>query len=154
MGKDHIFVKVDIATIKKALHNKIGSFDTPATHILINAIVENLAETEVGLQQLYMALSGIEATSRFRVGDTVLIPWGLLPTWRLDFDKTQEAGLIVKECLVAEVTEINLRRSNPLTVVYKAVKKNEAEPVEETYVLSETDNIILANEDLPDADTL
>lgn len=154
MGKDHIFVKVDIATIKKALHNKIGSFDTPATHILINAIVENLAETEVGLQQLYMALNGIEATSRFRVGDTVLVPWGLLPNWRLDFDKTKEAGLIVKDCVVAEVDEINLRRSTSLTVVYKAVKKNEAEPVEDSYMLSETDNIILANEEMPDADTL
>lgn len=152
MKKDHIMVKVAIDTIKKMLFDRLeGSMHT--RRIIADAVVENLVETEVGLEQIYMAMQGIEIQIPFAVGDRALVPFDSLATWRLDLDKTQEAGLLVKGCVVAEITEINPRKAQPIYVKYKAVKKNGTEPEEDTWILKASD-VTIANEELPDEEEL
>lgn len=145
-------VKVVISTLKKMLFDRLeGSHHS--RRILVDAIIDNLGETEVGLEQLYMAMQGIEVEIPFSVGDRVLIPFDSLATWRLDLDKTKEAGLLVKGCVVAEINEINPRKAQPIYVKYKAVKKNGTEPEEDTWILKASD-VTIANEELPDEEEL
>lgn len=113
--------------------------------------MDNLATTEVGLEQLFMAFSGIEWEPKYKVGDKIFIPDSHVYSWRYDEDKMREAGIIIDSRVKAVITEIHPNKKGQYTVEYQGItkegdSKQEAVHVEERYVHLEEE---WPGEDLP-----
>ena len=69
--KTHIDVKVSVESIRDSLRKRIVSENSA---LITNVIIGNLEKSEVGLEQLYKALSGVQDKMQFKVGDRVVAP--------------------------------------------------------------------------------
>ena len=56
----------------------------PHSDIMARVIVENLAKSQVGIDQLLKSFLGIEPKALFNVGDKVWVNVKHLPTWRMN----------------------------------------------------------------------
>jgi hypothetical protein len=117
--KTEISISVTVNEIRAGLQKLIGS---EHSQVITEAIIENLAETEVGLIQLYRAMSGIKDSVPFRVMDEVWVNFDSLPTWRMDRDKMGASpGLIFKDRLRCTIGDINLQKADSIYVKYRII---------------------------------
>jgi hypothetical protein len=87
--------------------------------LISKIIIANLSQTEVGLQQLYLAFSGIECKLKFNFLDNVTFPLEFLYSWKADKPKTAAAGFVYQERVKGRITDINPQREYPYFVSYK-----------------------------------
>lgn len=118
----HIEVKVTVESIRDSLRKKIVSENSK---LITDVIIDNLSITEVGLKQLFRALSGIEDKIPYKVGDFVMVKIDPLYSWKFDKVKTREAGLIVQERLRAQIISIKPYHDASLEIQYDVLDSNE-----------------------------
>jgi hypothetical protein len=109
--------------IKDILKRNISSCNK---ELISNVIIDNLSTTEVGLEQLYLALLGIEKTSEFAVDDNVLCDFVFLSTWRFDRTLFKENVDIIKGQVKCVVVEIDMTKESSVCVSYQAYKDSSA----------------------------
>ena len=113
-------------------------------HIIVDAIVGNLMQTQQGCAHVYKAFMGIEAIPKFKFGDTVWIEETGLPSWRMDINKMKAEGKFFQGKLAGTINKVDIYASDAYTVDFNilntaGVKAVDTYPMRETY-LSERDN--------------
>jgi len=103
--------------------------------LVASVLIDNLSETEVGLEQLYKAISGMGPLAKFKIFDKVLVDMGHLPSWRLDKEKTN--ALLFKGKMKAEITEVNLQRKSVYMLRYSYIDSSGSEAISETWPVEE-----------------
>ena len=146
MRKEHINVIVKVDDIERAL---ISMIDHRYKKEISAVIMNNLTGTELGVEQLYASFSGIVPRTDYKVGDKVLVDIKHLPSWRIDFDKTKEAGFVYQGKIKGVVESIDLSKTANIRVNYKFVDKSDGKIKTEGWPCNEAD-IILANEEQVD----
>jgi hypothetical protein len=131
----HIDVKVTVESIRDSLRKRIVSENSK---LLTDVIIGNLNTSEVGMTQLFKALSGIEDTIPYKVGDFLMVKISPLYGWKFDKEKTKEAGLIIQDRIRAQLVCINRYKETPLEVIY-AVKDSEGDDINVTSPVRITD---------------
>lgn len=133
--KDKIVIEVPLDTIKKAFGKVINSENAP---IIVDAIVKHLQETDLGLEDLYFSLMGVERTFKYKVLDKVWVNIEHLPSWRIDKVKSEAAGLILREKFIkCTVVEIQPLVRSCYRVEFEAIPTGKDEPKLEEYMLAE-----------------
>jgi hypothetical protein len=116
--KTHIDVKVSVECIKDSLRKKIVSEHSA---LIANVIIGNLAVTEVGLEQLYKAMSGVYEAPKYKIGDLVRVKMDDLYSWNFDKQKTEELGTMIQGRILCQIREIDLTKLKPYNVGFTAV---------------------------------
>lgn len=117
--KSHIDVKVSVESIRDSLRKLIVSVHS---NLITDVIIGNLDKTDVGFDQLYKALSGVQELPKFKVGDHVMIKVTSLYTWQFDQAKTEDAGLTLQGRIKCLIIDIDPYKKDPYEVSYKAIK--------------------------------
>lgn len=144
-GKTHINVKISVSEIRAGLKKLIRS---EHSELISEMIVSNLAETEEGLSQLYLAMSGVRVQFRFKVFDEVWVKFSSLATWRMDKEKMQAADLMFKGMVKGTIVEMNPHKTLPYKVKYTYRGKDDVEGtddywLDESNLVRRTDNELL-----------
>lgn len=129
----HIKIEVKIDDIRAGLQKIIRS---DHSSLIAETIVTHLLNTEEGLKQIYLAMSGVKVCPQFKVLDKVLVKLDALATWRIDKEKTQEKGLTFKGYMKAVISEVNMTLSLPYCVSYIYIASSGQEE-KDTYWLDE-----------------
>ena len=124
----------------------------PNKDVIADVVINHLAEKEIGLQQLYKALSGIKPTSKHKVLDDVLINITSLYSYKMNKDKTEVSKLMFKGYLPGKVTTINLYKESPILVQFTCIGDDDKEVVveswvEERHLLPRSSDIIESDKD-------
>ena len=78
--KTHISVDIAVEDIRAALKKLICS---DHSQLIGDVIIDNLLETDVGVKQLYLAMSGVREILKFKALDEVYIKYDYLYTSRI-----------------------------------------------------------------------
>ena len=97
--------------------------------------------------QLYKVLTGISLKPTVKVGETFWVKNHILSSWKFDKPKMRERKILVEDCVLCEVVEINQYNDAPLKVRYSYV--NDADEVKEETSNVKESALTLKNEDLP-----
>ena len=124
----HIDVKVTVESIRDSLRKRIVSENSK---LITDVIIGNLSITEVGLRQLFKALSGVEESVPYKVGDFVMVRIDPLYGWKFDKDKTKEAGLIIQGRVRAQIMAIKQYQDAAIELKYNVLDSNGG-PIEVT----------------------
>lgn len=116
--KESITINVNVEDIQAGLRKLLRSEFAP---LISQIIIDNLATTEVGLDQLYLAFSGIQKKIKFNVLDEVYVKKMKCATWKMDVDAMEKADIIFKGAVRAEITEIDPCRKDPIAIKYKII---------------------------------
>ena len=114
-NKDYIQVKIHKEQIRTQLKKMLSS---EHSDLISQVIIDNLSVTEVGLSQLYKSFSGLKDEFKFKVGQKVLVNQSSLHTWRIDYEKMTEAGMIKQGQITCMITKLIKTQENPYTVKY------------------------------------
>jgi len=127
----------------------------PNKDVIADIVVNHLAEREIGLHQLYKALSGIKPVSKYKVLDEVLINIRAVYNYKMNKDKTEVSKLMFKGYLPGKVTTIDLYREDAILVQFKCIGDDDQEVVVESWMAEksllskESDMIEPDKDDLP-----
>lgn len=88
--------------------------------LIVDTIIGHLAQHEPGLEQLFLALNGMQKKLTFKPLDEVFIHIDKLTgSWRIDKNKTRASGMTNKDYITATVIEINPYSSHRVKITYK-----------------------------------
>lgn len=133
--KDHILVKVPVNGIRESLVKIISS---EHARLITNVIIEQLNHTEIGLDKLYMALSGVPFTYRFNILDEVWVNIDHLPGWRMNKDAMVKANLLKNNAYIkCTINKISPHRKHCYNVQFNILKPGETEVSLEEYDITE-----------------
>ena len=104
---------------------------SPNSNLIIEVILENLAETAVGLEQLYKAFSGIKTIIPFMIDDEVWVPFKELAYWNSDETAMLDQKMIIKGYVKCRIRTVMPRQHNSLNVSYTHI--TESTKLEEIY---------------------
>ena len=152
--KEHINIRVSLEELRAGLQKMIRS---EHSSLISKVIIDNLSVTEVGLQQLYRAMSGVSEKFKYKTLDEVSVKYDALSTWRMDKEKMKEANLIFQDHVNGTVTEVDPQRSQPYHINYECIDSKGARSKEDSWVseeyikpfLSSSDILVKDQEDLP-----
>lgn len=131
--KERITIEVSVDSIRQALKKVIKSEYAP---IIVDAIVKHLEESEIGLEDLYHSLMGVERTFAFKPLDEVWVSIEHLPSWRMDKVKTIAAGLVFKDSFMkCKVVEINALSRTCYRLEFECIPTGKDEKRTEDYWL-------------------
>lgn len=116
--KESITINVNVEDIQAGLRKLLRSEFAP---LIAEIIIDNLATTEVGLDQLYLAFSGVKKQIKFNVLDQVYVKKSKCATWKMDEDAMKKADMIFKGAVRAEITEINPCKKDPIAIKYNII---------------------------------
>lgn len=116
--KSHIDVKVSIDSIRDGLRKLLVSNHSA---LIANVIIGNLAPTEVGLEQLYKAMSGVYEKPKYKIGDLVRIKIEHLYSWQFDKTATEKEGNTIDGRLLCQIISIDPTKIAMYEVRYQAV---------------------------------
>ena len=145
--KKYVDIRVSTDQMKSTLRTKLSD-KCPYKEVLVDAIIDTLAETEMGLSNLYNAFSGVIPTVHVKIGDDVLVSFDHLPTWRMDRERMREAGHLERGYVKCTVKEIHLQRRESIIVQYTACRSDNSQE-EVTYSLN-PESVHLNNEEYPE----
>lgn len=106
---------INQSTIRAGLKKLIRS---DHSELIVDVIIGHLSQHKPGLEQLFMAMAGLENKLHFKPLDEVFYPIGRAPSWKIDTDKTIEAGMVTKGYLKASVTDTNEYRTGRVQIEY------------------------------------
>lgn len=108
----------------------------PHCDIIAKVIVENLAKSQVGIDQLIKSFLGIEPKTLFNVGDKVWVNVKHLPQWRMNLGAMREKGMIFQDCLECTILEIDLYTYSSLSIEYTMIESDGTETTS-TYTITQ-----------------
>ena len=108
----------------------------PHCDIIAKVIVENLAKSQVGIDQLIKSFMGIEPKALFNVGDKVWVNVKHLPQWRMNLGAMREKGMIFQDCLECTILEIDLYTYSSLSIEYTMIESDGTETTS-TYTITQ-----------------
>jgi len=108
----------------------------PHCDIIAKVIVENLAKSQVGIDQLIKSFLGIEPKALFNVGDKVWVNVKHLPQWRMNLGAMREKGMIFQDCLECTILEIDLYTYSSLSIEYTMIESDGTETTS-TYTITQ-----------------
>lgn len=112
--ENHINIKVTVDEIRNSLLKMIVS---EYSSVIVDVIIANLQITEVGMEQLYKAFSGIVVKSKYKIGDKVLVNMEDFYEWVLfDKERQKNAGKVHQGMIKGIVHEINMQLRAPYTI--------------------------------------
>lgn len=132
--KDHILVKVSVNGIREGLVKIISS---EHAQLIANVIIEQLSYTEIGLNKLHVALSGIPYTYKCNPLDEVWVSLDYLPNWRMDKPAMEKAGILKKNYVKCTVTEIHPHKKECYNLRFNLIKPGESEISTDEYTVQE-----------------
>lgn len=91
------------------------------SELISQVIVGHLATTDVGLEHLYKAFSGVPVVPKFKEGEVLWTNYSNCRTWNMDKDKMTEAGMIHQGKVKVKIKEIDMRRHNPYKVFHEVI---------------------------------
>lgn len=144
--KEKFDVRITTEELRLRLQSELAQ--SKFSSLVASVIIDNLSETDVGLEQLYKAFSGVAPVAKFKVLDKVLVNKDSLPTWRLDAKETEK--LLFKGKFKAVITQVNLQRKASYRVSYEYVENGKSAEelttgewdVEEQYLILIQDDFI------------
>lgn len=146
--KKYIELKISVEQLENILIKSI-KLNTPHRELIAKTILHSLSHTEMGMTHLYNAFVGIEYHYHVKIGDRVLVKFENLPTWRMNKDHTQEAGLLIKgEYMMGVVSDINQERIEGVQISFHYVN-DQKEMQEGTFYLN-PELITLDTEEYPE----
>lgn len=80
----------------------------------------NLSE-EYKITQLYKILNGISIEPKVKTGETYWVKWHNLPSWKFDKPKMRESSLLVEDCVLCKVIEVNKYQEETVKVAYEFI---------------------------------
>lgn len=101
----------------------------PHCDIIAKIIVENLAKSPVGIDQLIKSFMGIEPKALFNVEDKVWVNVKHLPGWRMNLGAMREKGMIFQDCVECTILEIDLYTHSPLRIEYTMIDSDNTESI-------------------------
>lgn len=110
-------IEISLEDLRKRLKSLIKSENS---ELISTVIVNNLNTTEVGIDRLFNALSGIDFEPVFNIGDTLWVKFDDLYTWKLSRTFMEEAGLIEKGMVKVKILSISSVVNAPYYCVYQA----------------------------------
>lgn len=122
----HITVKITHSQIRTMLAAIIGSASANS-QLLAKVICDNLAGTEIGMDNLYLALNGVETKFKYRVGETIQVNRTSCYSWKVDFDKMNSLGLMTNDKVRAEIVKIHPYKRQPYEITYQYYSKDNEE---------------------------
>jgi hypothetical protein len=151
--KSYVDVRIEVEEVRAALKKIIRS---DFNNLIAEVIIDNLNETEVGISQLYLAMSGVRKLPRFKVLDEIYAEVPSLASWRMDKSRMETEKMLFQGKVKCKITDINLQRRDSYHVEYTFLdNKLGSTPIKDTYWLNEdkmklsTDKEIIEGEDLP-----
>lgn len=124
MKDKHFIVKVPVSDMKDSFTKIINS---PHRILIAKVITDNLHLTPKGLQQLYLAMNGIEENISFKVGDKCTISTSWLSGYRCDITRFVEGEDLYQGDLIVQIEEIDLLRVDCLKVMFVTYKDTSAD---------------------------
>lgn len=141
--QDFITVKITRSELEQMLRLMLNNSATTKSHLLAKVICENIAGTECGLDNLYLAMNGVERTYKYRVGESVLIHKDYCYSWKTDFDKMVETEMMINDHVKAEIVAIHTYRNAAYEVKYKYINKDDGKTIEQSGIHVEESRVIL-----------
>jgi hypothetical protein len=121
--KDHFNVEVSVMDLRLRLQAMLAT-GTKESILVAKTIVNLLAHSEAGHQRLYLAMTGIDPASKWKIDDQVYIRIeNAIYTWDCDVDKTKESELNVQGFLAGVVVDINDAQNARVNVKVTALDK-------------------------------
>ena len=108
----------------------------PHCDVIARIVVENLAKSQVGIDQLIKSFLGIEPKALFNVGDKVWVNVKHLPQWRMNLGAMREKGMIFQDCLECTILEIDLYTYSSLSIEYTMIESDGTETTS-TYTITQ-----------------
>ena len=133
--KLHITINITTDEIRSQLQKMLAS--SPHAKLISQVIVGNLSTTEVGLEQLYKAFTGIHTPLKYSLLQEVWIDYDASYSWKMDKKEMTDAGLVHQGRIKATILQIDQYREKPYRVSHNAIKDGVTE-VLDTLSVSET----------------
>jgi len=111
--------KLTTDEIEASLSKMIGS---PHCKLLSSIIINNLEKTDRGLHQIVKAFAGVQEVSKYKVLDTLMVPWEDLSTWKMNEDAMIKDGLIIKGHVECVIFKIDPFKNENLYVRYHIIR--------------------------------
>lgn len=138
MAKDYFEIKMTKQDMVNLLEQGLSSCQY--SRLVAETIVDNLALTEVGLEQVFKALRGIHIQLKYKLGDELWMSEDMLYTWKANKNKMLAEGLIHQGKVLVQVNE--LRPNHSETYVVQHTYINDAgETCEEKYKTIREENL-------------
>jgi len=117
-------IKLTTEELTQMLHMQLKS---PHSKLIADIIIGNLAETEVGLKQLFMAMQGIFKPVEFTIGQSVLIKPEKLYDYRFNTQMMIDEGYFVNGLMPGLVKDVREHRDKRITFEYKYIDKDKSD---------------------------
>lgn len=110
-------IEVNLTTgqLRDILKTKIVS---QYPELIVDTIIDNLAESPKGLEHLFMAFSGIQPTTNLKERDLVYVQLSAIPKWNKDIVKMEQENIINQGYVKGVLVDINLNKQVGFTVEY------------------------------------
>ncbi len=144
------YIEVKIATdeIRKTLLSCLDK-NNPHRELIATTIMEHLKITDMGLEQLFNAFSGLKPSVHVKIGDTVLVKYNNLPSWRMNEERMRNAGMIYRDTYIkGEVHSIDLLRKDSVCFKFTYLP-NEGDAHSDTYYVN-PELVVQATEEYPE----
>lgn len=92
--------------------------------MITDVIMGHMKQTPHGLQDLLMAINGIQRVLDFKPEDEVWISTKNLPSWEVSIPLTEAAGLVEKGFIKAKVISIDMYAYERVRVQYDGVRSS------------------------------
>lgn len=116
MKEFNINTTVSNIEIKKTLESLINS---PYKSLISEVIVKHLANSDLGLESLFLAFANVVREIPFKVLDEVYIHYDNLPSWRLN--RTSMESILFKNHVKAKITKIDDTMKDSITYTFIAL---------------------------------
>lgn len=120
--QDEFMISVSASEIEDWLVNNISDKNKK---LIAKVIIQNLKTTEVGIEQLYKAINGMERKYKFAKGQEIWINYDKTYNWRYDKDKMIQANLIYQDKVKATIIDIRPWLKEPYRISYKYIEKTD-----------------------------
>lgn len=116
MEDRRIHIEFSISEVKKMLIDKTGIQDDIAS-----LIMGHINLSTMGLEQMAKALLGVFPKAKYKEGDFVYVKIKNLPGWKVDKDATAKLECATGDCVMAQITKVDVYSSNPYTANFTAM---------------------------------
>ena len=115
--------------------------------LIVDTIMGHLSQNTPGLEQLFLALNGIQKKLEYKPLDEVWFPLDKAPSWKVNKEHSRaKEGMIYQDYFKAKVIKVNPYASYRVKINYTYMDDKNTEGVYEEWV--DEDNLISASEPL------
>lgn len=121
--KNSIQIDVSLAELRRELRDRI-IVKEPHRDLIVNTIIDNLAKSEVGLEQLFKAFSGIKVVCPFPMGTKFKSRTWQLSLYSADTDTMKAKGIIRNDMMEVTLIDFEPNKKSCLVVEYDYLDKS------------------------------